>query len=221
MNSKWSKATITLIGALLFSLIYLKRSTRLPEIVLYADALYLPALVHDILHSRYSFEGWVLTPNPYFFPDMALMLFLGGIFSNIAIQAALYGLIQGLGVMAVSFGLIKTYYHKHNWIDVWSRIFLIAAMFFTILRYRPYPFELIFTSAHHFSLAIAFLLSFLVLNSYRKSPPSRSLIPAGSFLGLIGASDSVALPIIIGPFYFCLALIILQSLKNQKKKWPR
>jgi hypothetical protein len=71
-----------------------------------ADALYLPALYRDLLEEGGRWNGWALTPAPYFFPDLPLLFSLqallgGAVTPAVVAYAAAQWLLFALALLWV------------------------------------------------------------------------------------------------------------------------
>lgn len=186
---------------------------RVPLYVLYnSDALYLPALYHE-LTSGQGLHGWSLTPAPYFFPDMPLFFGLSAVLHGFRLAIIVYGLVQVLLFVAGLIALTRLMAGRDPHIQ--NLIPLASALFFLYFYAAPFPsFSPILLSAFHFSVMVVGVGCLALIGATLARPRIDRTVIAGMltallFSTLMVASDLLYAVQILAPLMLGLWLLAL------------
>jgi hypothetical protein len=192
-------ALAVLLGA--YSWVYLTHGLRL-DALFHSDALYLPALMQDLLHDGGRYSDWNLTPSPYFFPDWPLFgvgfVITGG---NFYYSVLAFTLIQ-LGLVFLLLRLIYAELFPDNRAPLFA--FASTALLVSMAVDSVPIIDVVRVSAHHFGeLSMILLAMWLSIRILRTSKASWLLTIALCLVAfLTGLSDALfvvhyAIPVLV------------------------
>lgn len=182
-----------------------------------ADALYLPALIKDIL-SGAALQGWKLPPAPYFFPDLPLFFLFQVLLGDFRPAVLAYSLAQaaGLGLAWQALGRAAL---KENarWLNGWFP----AALGLLLALAASGRFNLFLPaalSAHHTGTLLTALLALACLAAWLTSPHKVFwLVLAGLLVFLGTASDSLLVLQFVLPVGLAALLLGLARRTSQRQ----
>ena len=171
-----------LLGA--FAWIYLTHGFQLAGFFT-SDALYLPALMQDLISDGGSYSDWNLTPSPYFFPDWPMFalshVVTGG---NVYYSVLVFTLLQ----FTLTYLLLRAIYGE-LFSDSRSIVFAIASIALLVsLTVDSVPIvQDARISAHHFGELMIILLALWLVMRILRSPRPWPLTAVLCFVAFLTA----------------------------------
>jgi len=152
--------------------------------LVHSDALYLPVLFDDLVNHGGRIADWLLTPAPYFFPDMPLygLAWLAG--SGAAAQTTAFALLQTVLAALALYLLARQALAR----DRLPAAAALSILFIWLGLTVDDPFVRLFSSAHHYGAFVAALLLcalWLRLDTDRDGPPARLAMAGIVALGFL------------------------------------
>jgi hypothetical protein len=145
------------IGAM--TVIYLQQAVD-PLMFFNADALYLPALYHDVLVRGGQLNQWYLTPAPYFFPDWLLYFAARALAGDTYHALALLMAAQALALWGLMVLLVRR--HAPMLQALAAATAAIAVVCFAASR-AAYPYAYVMLGSYHFGTFLMVLAGLLLL----------------------------------------------------------
>ncbi len=141
---------------------------KMSEEMFLSDLLYLPALYKDVVEQNGLFANWILTPAPYYFPDMPLYIISHFLTGNFYYAIALVFTLHSLLLVYIIYKLYALFFAKS------FSLALAAVMFALIHIYPTVTSNFMFVGTIHYGefLIGMYVLYFalLVLNSKSFEP---------------------------------------------------
>jgi hypothetical protein len=224
MKAKPSFFFVFGIMALIFVwslLAYLTQTISMP-LLFNSDALYLPAVFHDIGSLGGKYSDWYLTPAPYFFPDWLMyacgygttkLFGVSEIFWGVGLSLVLQTLLTG----ALIFALLAHILDKSA---VYAVSMLVFVAFVYLAAKDAVPFNLIWVTGHHWgTLLVVFFSVSLVLHVVQQDSGRYTIQACVLFFLCFAAcmSDRIFLLWFSFPAAAALLLLVSTSLISKKK----
>jgi hypothetical protein len=161
-----------------------------PNSLFTADNLYLPTLYRDLFEEGGRWAGWMLTPAPYFFPDMPLYFLLDAVTGSFVYAILAYALVQlALWVLAAQC-LVRAVVPREA--AAMGQLLAVVMVIMPLIlfaegRFPPMRYTLL--SAFHFSVVLMAMVA--LVHALRTFEGGSKLAPwlLGAVCCLMTASD--------------------------------
>lgn len=159
---------VVLIFILFASIFFLLNRVIWQNLYLFSnsDLLYLPSFVRDFWEGIYNWRLWVLTPAPYFFPDLALFFLISFFTSNLFLSFFFYAIaFSSLLIFSISsvFRITEEFF---SFARIVKAVIICFALWFALLSRYPEDIGLFLLPSYHASsILFALLLYSLVFKT--------------------------------------------------------
>lgn len=150
---------LALLAVAGMTVIYLQQAVD-PLMFFNADALYLPALYHDVVVRGNPFSQWYLTPAPYFFPDWPLYFAARALSGTTYHALAALMAVQALALWTLSALIARRYTSMPRALAIASAA--TAVVCFAASR-AIYPFAYVMLGSYHFGTFLLVLAGVLLM----------------------------------------------------------
>ncbi|MRW85300.1 hypothetical protein GJ698_14540 [Pseudoduganella sp. FT26W] len=162
------------VGAM--TVIYLQQAVD-PLMFFNSDALYLPALYHDVLVRGGHLNQWYLTPAPYFFPDWLLYFGARGVAGDTYHALAVLMAVQALALWGLLLLLVR---RQAPLLQAAAAATAATAMVCFAASRAGYPYAYVMLGSYHFGTFLMVLAGLLLV--LRRSVPGLALLVAATVL---------------------------------------
>ncbi|HEX5342865.1 MAG TPA: hypothetical protein VFX55_10250, partial [Duganella sp.] len=150
---------LALLAVAGMTVIYLQQAVD-PLMFFNSDAMYLPALYHDVVVRGNPFSQWYLTPAPYFFPDWPLYFAARTLTGTTYHALAALMAVQALALWALSALIVRRYTSTPRALAAATAA--TAVVCFAASR-AIYPFAYVMLGSYHFGTFLLVLAGLLLM----------------------------------------------------------
>ncbi|WP_295993873.1 hypothetical protein [Rugamonas sp.] len=169
---------LAVLAAACLALVYLRQGIT-PDLFFNSDAIYLPAVYHDLFERGGHFGQWYFTPAPYFFPDWPLYFGLRWLTGSVYYALAAIMAVQALLLWALSALVLRRFTSPLN-ATAAAALATMAASLAAVNGVFPYTYLML--TSYHFGTFLALLATLaLLLPALRSDAPP---LTRGALAGL-------------------------------------